>query len=103
MPISAQTNNNVNFPNDTLQYKNSVYGIDVAYPSTWKVEEKDFRGGDYATNIVSFLHPIEAKKDLKSIVGMQAITFGIIHRAMTPRATMKSRAGPQPDSVWRRS
>ena len=49
------------------------------YPGTWKVEEKDFRGGDFATNIVSFLPPFEAKKNAKSIEGMQAITFGIIH------------------------
>jgi hypothetical protein len=63
----------------SLRYENPVYGIEVAYPSTWKVEEKDYKGGDFVTNIVSFIAPFEAEKKHKSLEGMQSITFGILH------------------------
>lgn len=62
-----------------LRYENPVYGIEVMYPSTWTIAEKDYRGGDFVTNIASFLPPFEAKKNPKSIDGIQAITFGILH------------------------
>ena len=79
VPVAAQSNNSVNFLNETLRYENPFYGIEVMYPSTWKVEEKDFRGGDFVTNIVAFRPPFDSKDKSNRIEGRQLITFGILH------------------------
>ena len=58
-----------------------MYGIQVNYPSNWKIEQKDFRGGDFVTNIVEFRPPFDSKSNLKNPIGRQLISFGIYHFA----------------------
>ncbi len=72
-PAAAQRWDIVPVPNDTLRYENPAYGIEVMYQSTWKIEGKDFRGGDYVTNIVAFRPPFDAKEKSNTIEGRQLI------------------------------
>ena len=79
-PVVAQANDFVSADNGTIRYENPTYGIEVMYPSTWKVEEKDFRVGDFVTNIVAFRPPFDSKDKSNAIEGRQLITFGILHQ-----------------------
>ena len=51
----AQTTNNT-----FKRYENPTYGINIQYPSNWRVDEGDVYADDYVTDIVSFIAPIRS-------------------------------------------
>jgi hypothetical protein len=44
--------------NTFKRYENPTYGINIQYPSNWRVDEGDVYADDYVTDIVSFIAPI---------------------------------------------
>ena len=47
-------------------YENPTYGINVQYPSNWRVDEGDVYSDDYVIDIVSFLAPITSYSEAYS-------------------------------------
>lgn len=78
--VEATTQTGVVQPPSYLTYNNTNYGIEVSYPSDWKIEEKDFQSGDFFTNIVEFRPPFDAKNKLTA-TGHQLIQLGIYHES----------------------
>ncbi len=46
--------------NTFKRYENPTYGINIQYPSNWRIDEGDVYADDYVTDIVSFIAPIRS-------------------------------------------
>jgi hypothetical protein len=44
-------------------YENPTYGINIQYPSNWRIDEGDVYADDYVTDIVSFIAPIRSNTE----------------------------------------
>ena len=49
--------------NTFKRYENPTYGINIQYPSNWRVDEGDVYADDYVTDIVSFIAPITSNTE----------------------------------------
>jgi eukaryotic-like serine/threonine-protein kinase len=45
------------------RYENPTYGINIQYPSNWRIDEGDVYADDYVTDIVSFIAPIRSNTE----------------------------------------
>src|SRR5918999_2328342 len=46
--------------NTFKRYENPTYGINIQYPSNWRIDEGDVYADDYVTDIVSFIAPMRS-------------------------------------------
>ena len=46
-----------------MGYENPTYGINIQYPSNWRIDEGDVYADDYVTDIVSFIAPITSNTE----------------------------------------
>jgi hypothetical protein len=51
--------------NTFKRYENPTYGINIQYPSNWRIDEGDVYADDYVTDIVSFIAPIRSDTEAK--------------------------------------
>ena len=58
----AQTN----IDNSFKKYQNPDYGINIQYPSNWRVDEGDVYADDYVIDIVSFIAPVTSDSEAYS-------------------------------------
>src|ERR687895_175417 len=49
--------------NTFKRYENPTYGINIQYPSNWRIDEGDVYADDYVTDIVSFIAPITSNTE----------------------------------------
>jgi len=49
--------------NTFKNYENPTYGINIQYPSNWRIDEGDVYADDYVTDIVSFIAPVRSNTE----------------------------------------